>query len=507
MDETSLRFAARAADQFVTRLKDDPLIQWQPHSKQIPLLESKKREAWLVAANRAGKSDAGAALGAALLRFGDMNPRGAYSSAGRLVVYDKAVSIWVASPTLNMSRDIMQAKMFDNGYVPPTQPHKPFIPWSEIEHWSEKNKILRLKNGSLCGYMAYEQGRERFQGTGKQLIILDEAPPKSIYTECVIRVEAGQETFIRGTLTLLPPEGMVGGISWIFSEKLSPWLRGKRPPDLDLFSASIYDNPHISRDTIRKLEELYPPGSLDRQIRLEGKWLPGMVGARAYMPFNREIHVNPHLGRDSVEWHSPLLFSFDANVEPLIANISQEIPHKFGGASIYRVIDEIYLATGTIDELGREFKRRYPCHGAEVVIYGDATARRRTAQTGRSDYELLVDAMSGLQYPISLCVPEVNPIIRNRINSVNFILRGHGGLVRCEVAPHCEQLIEDFEVVQRDKLQGIKKSKDKRDPYYYRTHASDGFGYMVHAREPVSAGNVGMQTYEEGIPMPDYDFS
>jgi hypothetical protein len=60
-------------------------------------------------------------------------------------------------------------------------------------------------------------------------------------------VGAGRGLRVFISATLLPPEGMTGGISWLYEELIRPWQSGTRP-DVAVFGASIYDNPHLGRD-------------------------------------------------------------------------------------------------------------------------------------------------------------------------------------------------------------------------------------------------------------------
>ena len=50
----------------------------------------------------------------------------------------------------------------------------------------------------------------------------------------------------------------------------------------------------------------------------------------------------------------------------------------------------------------------------------------------------------------------------------------------------CE-LINDLEQVISDGKQGIKKTHNKKDPYYQRTHTSDALGYWIALEAPVSS--------------------
>lgn len=485
MDDRDLIRGARAAKLLSERLANDPLLNWVAHVKQLAFLELLIREAWFAAANRAGKTDALAALAASYLRFGALNPYDAYKRH----TIGRPVTVVMASPTFDMSRAILQPKMFDNGQVPPAQPHAPFIPQSEILEWNERKRTLRLRNGSQCRFGAYEQGRELWQGFGAQLVGFDEVPPKDIYQECAIRIEAGTSLIIRGALTLLPDNRKFQTEGhWFFGEKVVPWQRNAIPREqLDIITASIYDNPHLGREEIEQLEAMYPPGSIERRIRLGGELLPGMLGAVAYGSFDRQIHVNPKLEGDPntfVNFRAPLVFCFDSNIEPAVVVVCQ------AQGDFVRVLDEIVLETGTTRELAEAYCLRFPVHGAALHIYGDATSKKRTAQTGKSDYDLLLEVFRRLPYPVRLFIPPCNPPVRDRINAMNYKLLGRGGVVGMEIAPHCVELIGDLEQVQRSADGGIKKARDKRDPYYRRTHTSDALGYYISSCWPVGVSKI-----------------
>ena len=463
-----------AAEELRRRREDDPLLAFVPHEKQAAFIDAVLRgphaENWLLAANRSGKSDAGAYCGATLARFGLEPTRAAYGPS--VDVYDRATSGWVVSLDFPSSRDIIQPKYFDNGVGRGSSTHGPFIPAREIERWSVTDQLLKLKNGSLIGFKSADSGRGKFQGVEKDWVHFDEEPPRDIYEECVIRVGAGRRLRVFGTCTLLPPEGVVGGASWLFSHV----VQGERK-DIGLFGASIYDNPHLDPAEIARLESVYPEGSVQRRIRLLGEWLPGLTGARAYPAFSRSIHVRPLPDPDP---RLPLCWALDFNVEPMVSLVGQRIQGEF------RVHCEIVLEPGSLPDLVDAFRAEFPTHGAELWIYGDATGRRRTSQTGQSDYHLLLSHLRSYPVPTRLKVPETNPIVRDRVNAVNRALRDENGRVGLIIDPSCRELIADLEQVILDARGLVKKTTNRSDPYFRRTHASDALGYWVVHEAPVS---------------------
>jgi len=64
-------------------------------------------------------------------------------------------------------------------------------------------------------------------------------------------------------------------------------------------------------------------------------------------------------------------------------------------------------------------------------------------------------------------------------------LKNEHGEVCVEVDPSCRELIDDLEQVLLDGRGKIKKVTNRTDPYFKRTHISDGFGYWICRDAPV----------------------
>ena len=142
---------ARAEAVFAARAAADPLLTFPLHKKQEAfasyVIHNPGKEAWFIAANRSGKSDAGAFVGSTLARHGFPSNPGPTSG-------------WVSALDFPTSRDVVQPKYFNNGFVPPGQIHAPFIPPHEIADWRVEDQILKLKNGSIIGFKSADSYME-----------------------------------------------------------------------------------------------------------------------------------------------------------------------------------------------------------------------------------------------------------------------------------------------------------------------------------------------------------
>ena len=478
------------------RRKNDPLLNYPLHKKQKAFVDSVlkgiKKENWFIAANRSGKSDAGAYVGASIARFGTEAMQKV--QPGNIQVNDRATSGWVSALDFPTSRDVIQPKYFDNGFVPPGQRHKPFIPPHEIAEWRVDDQILKLKNGSIIGFKSADSGRRKYQGSEKDWFHMDEEHPWDIYEEAVIRVGARPLSFFC-TATILPPEGQSATASWVFGKIIQPWKTGQLS-HVGVYGASIYDNPGIPRDEIARLESIYPEGSLSKRIRLDGEWLPGIGGSRAYIAFERQLHVRE---QPEISPYRPLIWTWDFNVEPMVSLVGQM------DGEIYRVYRELIMDEASIPEMCEMFKQNFPHHMSEIWIYGDATANKRTSQTGKSDYYIVMQEMRQYRVPLKMKVPLDNPKVADRVNAVNRLCKDEDGHIRLQIDPSCTELIADMEGVLRDIRGGLFKVRNKKDPYFRRTHTSDALGYWLAAEEPVRAPSDHMRR-SVNLGTPQYSF-
>jgi hypothetical protein len=477
------------------RQKDDPWWNWRPaNPKQDAFVRSilggTSTESWAICANRSGKSDGAAYVGAALARFGRGNP--VYGRGGPFA----PTKGWVVSATTGASKSVIQPKLFDNGLAA-AEAHRPFIPDREIIDFNQNDQRLKLKNGSTVEFKTAEAKTISFAGSGLDWVLIDEECPKPIYDELTIRVKGGAPLLIFGACTLLPPEGQVGGVSWMFPAMIKPWLANRDAVGYQLYGWSIYENPHILPEEIRRLEAKYPVGTAERSIRLDGEWLPGIQGSRAYTSFDSRLHVRPQPPMDP---RRPLCWTWDFNVEPMATLIGQR------DGDLFRVYRELILDTdASIDQMVQYFHEAVPSHTGEVWIYGDATAKKRNDAIpgGRSEYGLILNLMRTYGCPIRLKVPESNPAVPDRINAVNVQFRDADGMPHVEIDPSCKELIADLEEVLRDNRGGLKKTHNRHDPYFRRTHSSDAFGYWVNYERPVRVKSV-MQRLAHAISQPRY---
>lgn len=504
VDRAQLLAGYQALEELKRRGDDDPLRQLQLFGKQPNFCECDKPIAAYFGANRSGKSTALARIAASMARTGNLNPKPAIGSSG-IWIYDRAVSIWCVGQTYDLLRETFIPLILNNGFVSPNQRHEPLIPPNELLFYHQTTNNAKLRNGSIITFKSGEAESKKFAAAARDLICFDEPPREDVWNECAIRIGGtGDQLKIRIAATLLPEEQDTEAC-WLFPRLVEPWQLGARP-DVEIFSASIYDNPHLDPDEIARLERQFPPGTAQHDIRILGKLVPGITGIMAFPRFHAGIHMTEELGPWSIHQSLPLCLCCDFNIFPMISEIGQQI--GTGEDAEFHFLDEICFKPGTISDIGEEFRRRYPYHGAEVRIYGDSSGLWSNQQTGVSNFAVLLDCLKGYPAPIRLCVPPKNPGQLERLNGFNRLLRDGHGRVRIRIsAAHCPELEKDMKYVQRDPKTIVKKVTKPSDPYRERTHASEAGSYWTAYEAPLPAyAALAQRRRVRRIPSPQYGF-
>ena len=154
------------------------------------------RERALMAANRVGKTTAGAYEGTCHLT-------GLYPRWWEGKRFGGPVDAWAAGKTNETTRDIIQATMFGpvqsavggqarsfagTGMVPGDDLGQ--VSWrqgvtdlADVIRVKHRNPAGEFDGWSTLGLKSYQQGRGSFEGTAKHFIWLDEEPPEDIYGE------------------------------------------------------------------------------------------------------------------------------------------------------------------------------------------------------------------------------------------------------------------------------------------------------------------------------------
>lgn len=242
-----------------------------------------EKERCMLAANRVGKTEGVGGYEVTLHLTGEYP---AWWTGRR---FTKATKWWAAGDTAKTVRDIIQAKLLGppgdanaqgTGLIPadkilrttPKQGIADAIEHIYVKHASGGTSVIQLKS--------YDQGREVFQGTEQDGIWLDEEPPLSIYTECVIRTMTTNGIVL---CTFTPLEGL--------SETVLHYM-----PDGDVTKATRFvvmaswdDAPHLTKEQKELLWNSIPPYQRDAR----SKGIPQLGSGAIYPVAESEITCDP----------------------------------------------------------------------------------------------------------------------------------------------------------------------------------------------------------------------
>lgn len=175
------------------------ILYFEPEAKQLAFYKlggDGVLERAILAGNRTGKSE-GAAYEFALHMTGD------YPDDWQGVKFDHPIKAWVCGLTAEKNREVGQTKLcgqfgvtsaFGTGFIPKDRfSAKPTVGHG-IAGGYDTIQIVHRTNGvedgvSIASFKSYDQGREKFQGEGLDLIWGDEEMPMDIYSECMTRLE------------------------------------------------------------------------------------------------------------------------------------------------------------------------------------------------------------------------------------------------------------------------------------------------------------------------------
>lgn len=251
------------AAELASRISDHPFYTWQPHKKQLLLMKSNARIRVAFGGNRTGKSDVCHRI--AVERFFGWSPV-LTRETGQLVAWPGKQAVWVSALDSNVSRDVSEDKIAG------------FIPRDEHRHlgWNGTDRVWTdRRTGSTLGFKSADSGRGKYQGTSRNLIVLDEEHHEDIFNECYARTIDCRGQIVMAFTAL---EGM----KWL--HKL---LFGS--PDLDLFKVAMgmVDNPHLPPEEIAAARLRYSGDEL--KIRVEGEFLL-RIGQPFFAPDDIDRH-------------------------------------------------------------------------------------------------------------------------------------------------------------------------------------------------------------------------
>lgn len=219
-----------------------------------------------------------------------------------------------------------------------------------------------------------------------------------------------------------------------------------------LVRASTYENKHLPENYILNLEQQYPPNLL--KAYLNGEFV-NLSSGTIYSYFDRKKH---HTDRE-IQEHDVLHIGQDFNTGGCAGRV-----HVIDNGKP-KLIQE-YAANDT-QSIINHLQSRYKGH--TIIIYPDASGNANKTSASRTDIQMLRDA----GYRID--APNKNPLVKDRINTVNNMFYKDEYLVNTNNCPDSTQAFEQHaydEKGEPEKFNGANTTDD----------STDSCGYFIHRK-------------------------
>jgi len=222
----------------------------------------------------------------------------------------------------------------------------------------------------------------------------------------------------------------------------------ERKPGYRLIKAPTRSNPHLPDDYIQTLVDTYPDELIDAY--LEGEFV-NLTAGTVYWAFDRRLsHKTETIGR-----REPLHIGMDFNVYHMAATV--HVKRDYGACAVNE-LTEIRDTPDMIEAIKETYDKQ------TIFVYPDATGKSASSKSAdSSDHKLLKAAGFRVR------TREANPLIRDRVNSVNT---GYAKQYIYVDTDKCPELTDALEQQTYDRNGQPDKSEGL-------DHILDSHGYFV----------------------------
>jgi phage terminase large subunit len=234
--------------------------------------------------------------------------------------------------------------------------------------------------------------------------------------------------------------------------------------------STYQDNHFLTQEDKNQLLNLKDKNDLFYDVYCLGKWGLVIKSNKFFYAFSNDKHIiesytpNPHL---------PIMVSFDFNVEPMTAIVSQNVDLLTS-----YIFDELEIQVGSTEEMCELVKAKYNSWLDNMDITGDATGRNREkARRGNiNSYKVIKEELNLMDHNIK--VPDKNPELKDSRVLCNSVLQ-HANVF---ITRNCVKAIEDsvygpIKFNNHGKIEIIKTEEKGM-------HFLDNVRYTIHAYYP-----------------------
>lgn len=226
-----------------------------------------------------------------------------------------------------------------------------------------------------------------------------------------------------------------------------------------------YNNPFIAREQIKLIRDVMDDETAKQEV--DGEFID-LTNMKFLYSFSESEHVIPE-SEFKVNPHLPIMISYDFNVEPMTAIVSQNL-------TLWKTVifDEITVKVGSVEEIDELIVTKYNSFTGNIDITGDATGRNRekVKRGNINAYKQIKDDLGLLDRNIK--VPSSNPAHKDSRQLCNSVLQ-HAEVL---ITDNCKQTISDVVSGMVNGMGELVKDKENG------LHFFDNFRYTLHAHYP-----------------------
>jgi len=363
--------------------------------------------------------------------------------------YSKPPDIFVAGKTKENVRDIIQPKLIGrrNYYGTGMIPGELIVGEPKLRQGGGNDTVdfltVRHVSGGLSriNFKAYEQS-DAFEGFEADFVWLDEEPPISVYSECVMRGRTREPTML---ITFTPLEGISDVVSMFLPQFAQQYNEAEYEASGRAFVMISQDEvPHLTDEERARMQANAEPHQ--REARRLG--VPSIGSGKIY-PVEEASFVIPAL-TGGIPRHWPRIYGMDVGLNCTAAVFGALDPDT---DTLY-IYSEHYLK----DQLPPVHAVAIKARGAWIPGLIDPSSGNRNASDGDSLFRRYVE--------MGLNLKRADNTVSEGLTDVMDRLQTG----RLKVVETCVNWIREFRTYRRDEKGRIVKQND---------HAMDATRYMV----------------------------
>ena len=347
--------------------------------------------------------------------------------------FDKPIKAWACGDTNQTVRDILQEKLLGDvsdigsGLIP-KHLIQGLTPKTGVPQAYETIRVKHISGGSsLLGFKSYDQKRKAFQGTGQDVVWMDEEPPLDIYTECLLRTMTTNGIMLN---TFTPLSGI--------SETVMHFLPNGDFQDIDntgsrfVIMADWDDAPHLTKEQKDLLWASIPPYQRDAR----SKGVPQLGSGAIYPVPESDISIDDF----EIPKHWLKLYAMDVGWN-FTAVVWFAVDPETRNIYIYSVYKR-----GEVEP---------PIHAFAIKSRGDwIPGVIDPASRGRSqvDGTALIESYTDLGLKLNMA--------QNAVESGIYKVWQDLSTGKLKVFKSCKQWFEEFRLYRRDEKGKIVKTHD-----------------------------------------------